>query len=340
MQLSVIDLSLVPTNGDRKEAVKNSLETAQKVEKWGYKRIWFAEHHGSAGIVGRAPEVMIPYIATQTKHIRVGSGTVLLNHYSPYKVAENFTALEEMFPGRIDMGIGRATVGPLGDIALQRNRSFRQMTDDSDEQLEELTHWLNNDFDDEHPFRNWKLHHQGIPDLWVSGSSAWSAGAAAKLGLQYAFAGFINPGQAFAITQKYKKEFRASQRMGCHTEPKLILGIGVYCGETEEDAARLAAPCHFMYKNLYAGGDINRLMEDEEKAIEGLGFLPRLTETINPQSPPREIIGTPEMVKEQLNSIVETFGADEIIVQCIHPNLERKLHSLELLAKTMNLQQL
>lgn len=110
---------------------------------------------------------MIPYIAAQTKTIRVGSGTVLMNHYSPYKVAENFTALEEMFPGRIDMGIGRATTGPLGDIALQRNRSFRQMTDDSDEQLQELVHWLNNDFDAEHPFSNWKVHHQGVPDLCV-----------------------------------------------------------------------------------------------------------------------------------------------------------------------------
>ena len=129
MKLSLVDLSPVPKNGDRHQAILNTLEMAQKAEEWGYERIWLAEHHATKSMAGRSPEVLIPFIAANTKTIRVGSGSVLLNHYSPFKVAEVFNTLEDMFPGRIDMGIGRATTGPITDIALQRNRSYRQTTE-------------------------------------------------------------------------------------------------------------------------------------------------------------------------------------------------------------------
>src|SRR4051794_12086098 len=121
MKLSIIDLSVVPPGGDRHEAIANTIDTAQKAELWGFERIWLAEHHAVNGIIGRAPEVLIPLMAGKTSTIKVGSGSVLLNHYSPYKVAENFALLSEMFPNRIDMGIGRATTGVYTDIALQRS---------------------------------------------------------------------------------------------------------------------------------------------------------------------------------------------------------------------------
>src|SRR5690606_6641136 len=204
LKLSIVELSPVPVTGDRHQAILNSVEMAQKAEQWGFTRIWVAEHHGAQAMAGRAPEVLIPLIAAKTNRIRVGSGSVLLNHYSPYKVAENFSTLEDMFPGRIDMGIGRATTGVYSDIALQRNRSFRQTSEDSAEQLAELSSWMNDTFDEEHPFNRVKVAKNGsVPPFWLLGSSAWSASAAAQLGLRYAFAGFINPDQAFHISRTY-----------------------------------------------------------------------------------------------------------------------------------------
>src|SRR6478609_741819 len=146
MRLSLLDLSPVPPNGDRSRAIANTIACAQRAEELGYTRIWVAEHHNTGALAGRAPEVLIPYIAAKTSKIRVGSGSVLLNHYSPYKVAENFAALNEMFPGRIALGVGRANTGPVSDVALQRNRTFRQDTEDSFEQLVELLDWFNGDF--------------------------------------------------------------------------------------------------------------------------------------------------------------------------------------------------
>ncbi|HLS30063.1 MAG TPA: MsnO8 family LLM class oxidoreductase, partial [Flavobacteriaceae bacterium] len=157
MKLSLIDLSPVPYNGTRADAYQNTIETAQHIEQLGYHRIWLAEHHNSPQLGGRAPEVLIPTIASKTSKIRVGSGSVLLNHYSPFKVAEIFGSLEELFPGRIDLGIGRATTGPISDVALQRNRSFRQETNDSMEQLVELLTWFDQSFESDHPFSQVKV---------------------------------------------------------------------------------------------------------------------------------------------------------------------------------------
>src|SRR5690554_1046976 len=132
MQLSLIELGAIGPGQSGSDAIKDMIHTAQKIEEWGFSRYWLAEHHNTANFISRAPEVTIPLIAANTSRLRVGSGSVLLNHYSPFKVAEVFTLLGDMFPGRIDMGIGRATTGPVSDFALQRNRNHRQMSDDSE----------------------------------------------------------------------------------------------------------------------------------------------------------------------------------------------------------------
>src|SRR5690606_5382110 len=141
MRLSIVDLSVVPPGGTRHDAFRNSIELAQRAEKWGYDRFWVAEHHGAPSMAGRAPEVLIAALAAETERIRVGSGSVLLNHYSPFKVAEVFSTLNEIYPGRIDLGAGRATTGPVLDLALQQDRSapFRA---DSSQQILELVAWL------------------------------------------------------------------------------------------------------------------------------------------------------------------------------------------------------
>ena len=337
MRLSLVELSPVPANGDRHQALLRSLEMAQKAEEWGYHRIWLAEHHGAGAMAGRSPEVMIPFIASQTNTIKVGSGSVLLNHYSPFKVAEVFSTLEELFPGRIDMGIGRATTGPVTDLALQRNRSYRQTTDDSAEQLVELIAWMENSFEPKHAFSQVKVYNNGtIPDFWLLGSSPWSASAAAQLGLRYSFAGFINPEQSFQIAESYKRNFRPSGSPTGIQQPELILSLSIYCAPTDEEAAKLAAPVQLMMQRMMTG-DIKSLLADEDEAVRLLGGLREPEQLTDPRKPPRILAGTPDKLGKWLAEIADAYGTEEIMVQCITSNYEGRLRSHRLLAQEMGL---
>lgn len=336
MRLSLLDLSPVPPDGDRNSAIAHTIESAQHAERLGYTRIWVAEHHNTGALAGRAPEVLIPYIAARTTTIRVGSGSVLLNHYSPYKVAENFAALHDMFPGRIDLGIGRANTGPISDIALQRNRTFRQDTEDSFEQLVELMSWLNHDFDPAHAFNKVRVYNNGsIPTPWLLGSSPWSALAAAQLGLRYAFAAFINPVSAYDIVRTYRDKFTASAKATGIQKPEVILSLSVYCAENSDDAIRLSAPVQVMLQRLQQRGDLSGLLPTEEEAIRQLGNSLQKGEMTDPTQPPRMLTGTPDQLKVWLQQIAIAFGASEIMIQCISPHHERRLRSLELVADAL-----
>lgn len=337
MRLSLLDLSPVPPDGNRTRAIAQTIESAQHAERLGYTRIWVAEHHDTSALAGRAPEVLIPYIAASTSKIRVGSGSVLLNHYSPYKVAENFATLNDMFPGRIDMGIGRANTGPVSDIALQRNRTFRQDTEDSFEQLVELLSWFNNDFEPTHPFHKVRVHGSAPPPvIWLLGSSPWSALAAAQLGLRYAFAAFINPSSAYDIVRTYREKFTPSTKGTGVAKPEVILSVSVYCAEKSEDAMQLSAPVQVMLQRLQQRGDLSGLLPTEEEAIRQLGNSLQKGELVDPTAPPRMLTGTPEQIKIWLQQLAMSFGAAEIMVQCISPHHERRLRSLELIAQALS----
>src|SRR5690606_15998955 len=275
LKLSLVELGAVDYGQTRSDAIKDVVTTAQKVEEWGYNRIWLAEHHNTANMISRAPEVTIPLVASNTSRIRVGSGSVLLNHYSPFKVAEVFTLLGDMFPGRIDMGIGRATTGPVSDFALQRNRSILQNNEDLEAQLKELLNWLTDGFDERNVFSQIKAHHDGnnLPEFWLLGSSQWSAYTAGSLGLNYSFAGFINPDQAYNITHKYRDNFSPGAHKLGGNHPNLILSLSIYCADTVEDAGKLAAPMLVMMQRLMQG-DMNSPVESEENAARLLGGVP------------------------------------------------------------------
>ena len=339
IKLSLIELGSVPSGQTRSQAIKNMITTAQKVEEWGYHRFWLAEHHNTENFVSRAPEVTIPLIASNTSRIRVGSGSVLLNHYSPFKVAEVFTLLGDMFPGRIDMGIGRATTGPVSDFALQRNRNHRQMSDDSEEQLRELINWLTNGFENDHAFNQIKAHHDGpnLPEFWLLGSSQWSAYAAGILGLNYAFAAFINPDNAYSITQKYRNSFTPGIHQLGGNHSKLMLSLSIYCSDTLENAGKLAAPMILMMQRMMQTGNMNSKVESEDNAVAYLGSVPPASKISDSKVPPRYIIGTPETIKKDLIALASTFEVDEIMVQCISNNLDNRLKCLELLAEVFEL---
>src|SRR5215208_5379989 len=208
MRLSVLDQSPVPEGSTGAEALANTLDLARLTDGLGYHRYWLAEHHGGPSLAGPSPEALIGPVAAATSRIRVGSGGVMLPHYSPFKVAETFSVLAGLFPGRVDLGIGRAAgTDPMTTFALQRDRRTA-MPDDFFDQLAELIAYLEDRFPDDHPLKRLTAL-PGVPEspeLWLLGSSPQSAIWAGDLGLQYAFADFINSDGA-QITRMYRERF-------------------------------------------------------------------------------------------------------------------------------------
>ena len=331
MKLSIVDVSPVAPDETRHDALNNSIELAQKAEEWGYSRVWYAEHHGGKFIAGRAPEVLISAVAAKTKTIKVGSGSVLLNHYSPFKVAEVFSTLNELYPGRIDLGAGRATTGPVTDFALQQERE-RQVQADSNQQILELVHWLDDSFPSDHPFSKSQIYSlEQNPDLHLLGSSSWSASAAAQLGLRYVFAGFINQPGAAQIIQSYRDNFLPAKGNTGVQKPEVILSLHVVCSDTEEEARKQLAPVTIMYKNLGSGRlDIDLPMPDE--AVKQLGYLPEIEKYVaGSLLPPKFVAGNYESVSQQLNDLAKDFDLDEIIIQDMLVDFKARLRSYELM---------
>src|SRR5690606_210549 len=315
MKLSIIDVSTVAPNETRTEALMHSIELAQKAEKQGYERFWVAEHHGAGFIAGRAPEVLIAAIAANTSTIKVGSGAVLLIHYSVFKVAEVYCTLNELYPGRIDLGAGRATTGPVTDYALQQDRSDRFQSD-SDQQIVELVAWLDKGFPSNHPFAETPIHTiDSLPELHLLGSSPWSGNAASQLGLRYVMSGFINQRGSYQIIDSYRKNFKPSTGPSGVTAPEVILAVHAVCADTVEEARLQLAPVHVMYRNL-SKGNLNFPLPTPEEAIEQLGGIPEL-EIYVPGSRilPRFVGGTFDMAKEQFENIARDFEVEEIMIQ-------------------------
>ncbi|MBP0613559.1 MsnO8 family LLM class oxidoreductase [Chryseobacterium sp. cx-311] len=332
MKLSLVDQSITPYDGDRKTALKNTIETAKVIEDLGYERMWVAEHHNLPNFAGRTPEVLIAAIAENTTRINVGSGAVLLNHYSPYKVAETFATLCELYPGRIDLGIGRATTGHYSDIALQRDRSNHQTTDNSMEQLVEALAWLTNDFPSDHPFSQVRSYNDGtLPNVFLLGSSGWSAQAAAKLGLAYVYAAFISAEGTYPIINSYRQNFKPSDQPYAYKTPNLTLALRVYTQDTDELAMEFSAPAQYLKRQMQTGRFPEKFPPEKEamKMLDGYLYNERLD---NPLNPPQYIIGKAETVAQELKMIQQAYDADEIIFQIMSSDHAKRLRSLELLA--------
>lgn len=331
MKLSIVDVSPVLPGQNRHQTFENTIELAQLAERLGYTRFWVAEHHGTGAIAGRAPEVLIPVIAARTSRIKVGSGSVLLNHYSPFKVAEVFCTLNELFPGRIDMGIGRATTGPVTDFALQQERS-KQVHLNSDQQIAELVAWMDNSFPADHPFAKAPIPTQEPrPDLHLLGSSPWSAMAASELGLRYVFAGFINQEGVKQNISHYRANFKPAAGQSGIQKPEAILAVHVVCADSEEEAARLLAPVHVMYRNLQQGR-LDAMMLNSDDAIKALGAVPRIEKYISGSGiPPKFIAGTFGSVQQQLQALAHDLSLDELVIQDLIIDHKARLRSYELL---------
>lgn len=337
MKLSIVDISTVFPGETRHDALRHSIQLAQYAEKLGFTRFWVAEHHGAGFIAGRAPEVLIAAIAANTSTIRIGSGSVLLNHYSSFKVAEVFCTLNELYPGRIDLGAGRATTGPVTDFALQQDRS-KQFHSDSNQQIAELVAWLDNSFPANHPFSQSPIHTiESKPMLHLLGSSSWSASAAAELGLRYVFAGFINQATAPQIIRSYRDNFKPASGESGIQKPEVSLSVHVVCADSEEEARRQLAPVNVMYRNL-SKGILDAPIPGPDEAIKELGGLPELDKYIPGSGiPPKFIGGNAQQVHGQLSQLAQDLNIDEIIIQDMITDREARLNSYRILAQSFSL---
>jgi luciferase family oxidoreductase group 1 len=330
MRLSVLDQSPISAGSTGAEALRNTIDLAQLADRLGYRRYWVAEHHGGPMLAGPSPEVLIGPIAAATERIRVGSGGVMLPHYSPLKVAESFSLLSGLFPGRIDLGLGRASgTDPMTTYALQRDRR-QAAPDDFPEQLSELLAHLEDRLPSDHPFARLPATLPGRPEApepWLLGSSPQSAIWAAQLGLPYAFADFINRDGA-AIATEYQRLFDPGVRLPA---PRTAVATWALVADTEEEAWRLTASSRMAMTMLRRGRLIAvppveqavRFLESEGEAVAG--------------GSRRITAGTPEQVRAGLETLAQQYGADEVIVVTITFDHAARRRSYELLAEAFGL---
>lgn len=325
LKLSILDQSIIEEGETATEAFGHTIELAQRAEALGYHRFWVSEHHDSEGVVGSSPEVLISYLLARTERIRIGSGGVMLQHYSPYKVAENFNVLAALAPGRVDLGIGRAPGGlPRSTKALQQEGGTKRTLA---EKLGELDQYLHDNLAVDHPLAGLKaLPHPPQPAaLYLLGTSESSAEVAAKQGVPYVFAQFINGDEAviekaFAV---YREQFQAGQTR----VPAAILALSVIVADTDEEAKELASDAKVVKIHLESG---NTLTVKSIESAEEYGKQSQEKYTIEVKEA-NVIYGSKETVREKLLAIQERYAVDELIVTIVVKGFEKRLRGYELL---------
>jgi len=332
LPLSVLDLSPVATGSTASDAVRNTIDLARAADHLGYTRFWLAEHHNMPGIASSAPEILIGAVARETTHLRVGSGGIMLPNHAPLKVVETFRLLEALYPGRIDLGIGRAP-GTDGMTALALRRSREAVgADDFPAQLGELLAFANDAVPEGHPFHSVRAVPVGValPPLWLLGSSDYSAQVAAALGVGFAFARHISPDGAAEAMQVYREQFSPSEQL---SQPYAILTVSAICAETDARADELAASADLSFLRL-RNGRPGLLPSPAEARAYPYTDAERMQVQA---SRARHLIGSPDVVYARVGELVEETGADEVMITTmVHGHAER-VQSYTLLAQRFGL---
>lgn len=321
--LSVLDLSPIIEGGDASDSLRNSLDLAQHVEKWGFNRYWVAEHHGMTGIASAATSVVIGHIAAGTSTIRVGSGGIMLPNHSPLVIAEQFGTLEALFPGRIDLGLGRA---PGTDMATAQalRRDLQTSSDRFPQDVMELIAYLQ---PAEPGQRTRAVPGAGskVP-VWILGSSLFGAQLAAELGLPYSFASHFAPGQMMDAIKVYRERFKPSQHLD---KPHVMLGFSVFAADSEEEGQFLASSWQQAIIALRTGRP-GKLPPPVAGFLQSLDPMKR---SMVQDSITCAAIGNPEQVQEQLEAFIDRTAADELIITSQSYDHAARLHSYEIVAQ-------
>ncbi|MBY0381904.1 MAG: LLM class flavin-dependent oxidoreductase [Xanthobacteraceae bacterium] len=331
-QLSVLDLSVVTTATHPAQALRNSIDLSREADRLGYTRYWLAEHHGLASVASPAPDIMIGQIAAATERIRVGSGGVMLPNHAPLVVAERFKMLEALFPGRIDLGLGRAP-GTDGVTAHALRRRFEAREgDDFLERLQELMLWETAGFPAEHPYSKVMVmpNDTPLPPIWLLGSSDYSAQLSAQLGMGFAFAHHFASVDAAPVMTHYRQNFRPSR---WRDKPYAILAIAVIAAATDEEAERLAS-----------SADLNRLLRDRGQYLplpsieEAMAYPYSQTERASiARNRSRLFVGSPATVMQQITPLVTASEADEVMIITATFDHEARKESYRLMADAFGL---
>ncbi|MBL7720288.1 MAG: LLM class flavin-dependent oxidoreductase [Flavipsychrobacter sp.] len=330
IKLSILDQSIVTKGSTAAQAIANTIETVKLAERLGYHRFWVSEHHNATSIAGSAPEVLMVKLADETSRIRIGSGGIMLPNHSALKVAENFRLLETLFPGRIDLGMGRAPGGDrITASLLNPSNTFSE-----DSYLTQLRH-LNAYFTDTAATSHGPVlavpQASSIPAQWILSSSGGSASIAAEFGHGLAVAKFINGFAHPQMVKEYRRNFQPSETA---SEPQVLLAVIVLCADTEEKAAQLRKLMDYRFLQ-FERGNFNDMKDDDD--IRDYEFSPAEQASIL-QNSNRVVSGTPARVKEQLTQLANDFDVDEIMVSTMTHHQEDRLRSFELLAEAFELE--
>ncbi len=331
MQLSVLDQSPILSGATPAQAIHATLALAEAADRLGYHRYWLAEHHATRALADPCPEILLGQIGARTRRIRIGTGGVLLPYYSALKVAEVFRMLEALFPGRVDLGIGRAPGGTMLTAKAMNVEAFLG-EDRFPQQVQELVGYLDDSLPPEFPYHTVKAMPAGdtSPEVWLLGSSDYSATLASYLGLRFAFAHFISAQGGDAVMRDYRGNFAASYR---EPRPHSMLAVFVICAPTQEQAEREAASIDLRRYQMSQGIDAPIASTEEALAFQ---YSPQARAVVQRERS-RAVIGAPATVKRRLLELQEQAQADELMVITITGDYATRLRSYELLAEAFEL---
>lgn len=332
IKLSVLDVGMVLQGQTTTESLQQTVRFAQLVEELGYTRYWFAEHHNTPFQISTTPSILIAHVATKTKKIRVGAGGVMLPNHSPLKVAEDYALLAALFPGRIDLGLGRAPgTDGLTALALRRTREAVYQYD-FPEHLDELLHYFQRDFPEEHPFK--RIHVSALeelPKIFMLGSSNGGVHFAAENGIGFAFAAHMAPDIAVPTLLQYRDSFKPSNWL---SEPHGIYSIGVIIAETEEQAHYLARPAQLFWARIFSGNMGSTFPTLEEAHAHTFTEAEKAASLRMKDS---LLIGTPEQVAKIIRGVADAASIEEVMVLSFYPTDASRAKGYRLLAEAMQI---
>jgi luciferase family oxidoreductase group 1 len=324
MRLSVLDQSPIINGLDARRALRETLELARHVEALGYHRYWLAEHHAIAALADPCPEVLLARLGAETKHIRIGTGGVLLPYYSAFRTAETFRMLEALYPGRVDLGIGRA---PGGDPRTAQAVGGGRFPDAGQfpEQVWELACHLHGTLPKDHPHAGVRVQPEveGAPQIWLLGSSDYSGALAAQLGLSFAFAHFINPRGGDEVSKLYRKKYA-----GEAAAKQVIVCTFAICADTDAEAERLAAPIDL--RRLHMALNIDSAVPTDAEAARHRYSEEERRYVLGQRE--RAVIGGPQKCRDAIEAMAARYEADEVMVLTITGDYRSRMRSYQLLA--------
>lgn len=332
ISLSILDYSPIDEGATAGEALQQTTRLAQMAEQLGYKRFWVAEHHQVFSVAGSSPEMLMMHLAGATEKIRIGSGGVMLPHYSSYKVAENFRLMEALHPGRIDLGIGRSRSYRLVNKALNESKGIPVSYE---QQIADIQKYFTDDTESEHRFQKLRATpvSETAPEMWVLGTGEGSAKVAAEAGAGYVYAHFAKPLKSSAeLFRSYEKQFQPSK---LRDESKTMVSVFTVVGDTEEEAQELARA--FDLWLLFIESETPPPYYPSVETATQRGFSASEQEKVE-RNRQRMLVGTAEDVKRQIEKLAEVFQTDEILVIPNVAGSENRLKGIRLLAEAFGLE--